>query len=252
MVEGAKLLAEARHAGATVETVFVDPEAARASERELAEACEQDGARLVEVQSGVLSRALDIVTPQPIAATVQQVDRPLGACLSPTLALVLAGVGDPGNAGTLIRSAAAAGADLVVICKLSVDLYNPKTVRASAGAMFHLPVTIDVTLDETLEFLARSGVKRWGTAARGGVDYTEADLAVPSAVVLGNEAHGIPQSSTGGLDGVLTVPISTDTESLNVAVAGALLCFEAARQRRQAAPGQDTTRQPTNGVKGAA
>jgi TrmH family RNA methyltransferase len=241
VVEGAKLLAEACRAGATVESVFLDPRSARTAERELAETCEKDGARLIHVQPDVLSRALDTVTPQPIAATVLRIDKGLDANPSPALAVVLAGVSDPGNAGTLIRSAAAAGADLVVLCTPSVDLYNPKTVRASAGAMFLVPVTIDVSLDETLQHLADAGVRAWGSAASGGVDYTEADLSQPCALILGNEAHGLSDSTAAALDGLLTIPMSNRAESLNVAVAGALLCFEAARQRRRA-----------QGVKGAA
>ena len=217
VVEGAKLLAEARRAGATVETVFLDPRSARTSERELAESCEKDGARLIHVQPDVLASALDTVTPQPIAATVLRIDKRLDANPSPALAVVLAGVSDPGNAGTLIRSAAAAGADLVVLCTPSVDLYNPKTVRASAGAMFLVPVTIDVSLDETLQHFANAGVRAWGSAARGGVDYTEADLSQPCALILGNEAHGLPDSSAAEVDGLLNIPMSNGAESLNVA-----------------------------------
>jgi TrmH family RNA methyltransferase len=252
VVEGAKLLREACRAGAGIEAVYIDPVTASLDERDLAEACRSDGAPIVEVAPGVLSRVLDTVTPQPIAATVHRLDRPLSAAASPSLAVVLAGVGDPGNAGTLIRSAAAAGADLVVLCKPSVDLYNPKTVRASAGAMFHIPVIVDVSPDETLEHLARAGVKRWGSAAQGGVDYTEADLRSPCALIVGNEAHGIAEPTAGGLDGLLTIPMFDRTESLNVAVAGALLCFEAARQRRTSAPGRDSGRGASPITKGAA
>jgi len=251
VVEGAKVLGEARSGGASIDAVFIDLGSARESDRELADACEKDGARLVEVQAGVLARALDTVSPQPIAATVKRVDEPLGNSGSPTLAIVLAGVSDPGNAGTLIRSAAAAGADLVVLCKPSVDLYNPKTVRASAGAMFHIRVTIDVSLDETLQHLGMIGVTRWATAARGGIDYASADLSLPCAIVVGNEAHGVPVDAAAGLDGVLTIPVVDATESLNVAVAGSLVCFEAARQRRST-PGEGSAGQRPGGVEGAA
>jgi TrmH family RNA methyltransferase len=229
VVEGAKVLGEARSGGASIDAVFIDLGSARESDRELA----------------------DTVSPQPIAATVKRVDEPLGNSGSPTLAIVLAGVSDPGNAGTLIRSAAAAGADLVVLCKPSVDLYNPKTVRASAGAMFHIRVTIDVSLDETLQHLGMIGVTRWATAARGGIDYASADLSLPCAIVVGNEAHGVPVDAAAGLDGVLTIPVVDATESLNVAVAGSLVCFEAARQRRST-PGEGSAGQRPGGVEGAA
>ena len=213
--------------------MFLDPGSARAADRELTRTCEKDGLRVIEVQPDVLTRALDTVTPQPIAAIVQSVDRPLDAQASPSLVLVLAGISDPGNAGTLIRGAAGAGADLVVLSKPSVDLYNPKTVRATAGAIFHVPVITDVEFGQALDFLRQKDVKVWGTAARGGTDYWHADLSGPCALVLGNEAHGIPDRVAGALDGLLTIPMSDGTESLNAAIAGSILCFEAARQHRQ-------------------
>ena len=181
-----------------------------------------------------------------------RLDKPLEEIDPPQLAVVLAGVSDPGNAGTLIRSAAAAGADLAVIAARSVDPYNSKTVRATAGAIFHLPLVVDVELDGALEHLKRLGVKRWSTAARGGTDYTQADLAGPCAIVLGNESHGILEVEESELDGTLTIPISGSVESLNVAIAGSLLLFEAARQRgqrddRDHHAQHGTSRQPAGG-----
>ncbi len=278
VVEGPKLVAEARTAGAEIETVFLEVDTARPSDRELAEACEAAGARILEVQSDVLKRALQTVTPQPIAATVRRVDVPLLNAstvpppppASPTpsspepdrssLVVVLAGVNDPGNAGTLIRAASGAGADMLVLCKPSVDLYNPKTVRATAGAIFHLPIAVDCELGETLDMLGKWGTKRWGTATSGGCDYNEADLTGPTALVLGNEAHGIPERASVALDGLLTIPMAGPTESLNVAVAGSILCFEAARQQRRGrrASGGDEAASdvqpstPTHGARGAA
>jgi TrmH family RNA methyltransferase len=233
VLEGGKIIAEAQGSGARIETVFIEPEAARPDEIALAESCRAAGARVIEVREGVLSGVLDTVTPQPIAATVARVDIPISEIAPPQLAVVLAGVSDPGNAGTLLRSAAAAGADLAVITRGSVDPYNPKTVRATAGAIFRLPVVVDAVLEEALRHLKTLGVKRWGTAAEGGSDYTQAELSTPCAILLGNEAHGIPEVVTGGLDGILTIPMPGPVESLNVAVAGSLLFFEAARQRRR-------------------
>lgn len=233
MLEGGKIIAEAQRSGARIETVFVEPETARPDEMALAESCSLAGARVIEVHAGVLSRVLDTVTPRPIAATVACVDIPMGEIASPQLAVVLAGVSDPGNAGTLLRSAAAAGADVAVITRQSVDPYNPKTVRSTAGAIFQLPLVVDAVLEEALSYLKGLGVKRWGTAAEGGSDYTQADLSGPCAILLGNEARGIPDVVPGGLDGILSIPMAGQVESLNVAVAGSLLFFEAARQRRR-------------------
>lgn len=252
MLEGGKLIAEAQRFGAQIDTVFVEPEAARPADIALAESCRAGGARVIEVREGVLSRVLDTVTPQPIAATVARVDRPISEIAAPQLAVVLAGVSDPGNAGTILRSAAAAGADLAVITRQSVDPYNPKTVRATAGAIFQLPVVVDAVLEEALGHLKGLAVKRWGTAAEGGWDYTQADLSTPCAILLGNEAHGIPDVVPGGLDGILTIPMAGPVESLNVAVAGSLLFFEAARQRRQRGQDRTTGQRRDRSHKGAA
>ena len=233
MLEGSKIIAEARRSGVRIDTLFVEPEAARPDEIALAESLLAEGARVIEVRAGVLSQVLDTVTPQPIAATVARVDLPISEITAPNLAVVLAGVSDPGNAGTLLRSAAAAGADLAVITRGSVDPYNPKTVRATAGAIFQIPLVVDAMLEDALARLKELGVKRWGTAADGGSDYAQADLSDPCAILLGNEANGLPEMALGGLDGILTIPMAGPVESLNVAVAGSLLFFEAARQRRR-------------------
>jgi TrmH family RNA methyltransferase len=236
VVEGAKLLGEALRAGALIETVFIDAAGAGPTERDLALACEQAGADLRELQAGVLSRACDTVTPQPIAAIVGTVDISLEDLRSrhPDLVVVCADVRDPGNLGTIVRSSGAAGAGAVVCCAGSVDLYNPKSVRASAGALFHLPVVTGVDAVAVLEELGRRGLGRWGTAARGGRAFTETDLAAPSALVLGNEASGLAVSLDPYLDGTLTIPMAGAVESLNVATAAAIICFEAARQRTAA------------------
>jgi TrmH family RNA methyltransferase len=148
------------------------------------------------------------------------------------LVLVLAGVGDPGNAGTLLRSAEAAGATAVWATAGTVDLYAPKTVRASAGALFHVPVRDGLDGPAALDGLRAAGVRVLGTAASGGTPVDQADLTGPVAFVLGNEAHGLDGVWAGAVDEWLTIPMVGRAESLNVAMAGTLLCFEAARQRR--------------------
>jgi TrmH family RNA methyltransferase len=185
------------------------------------------------VQPGVLARACDTVTPQPVAAVVAAVDVPVEALVDGILLVVLCDeVRDPGNLGAIIRTAEAAGTGAVLCGAGTVDVYNPKTVRASAGALFHLPVVIDVDGDAALDECRRRGLRCWGAAARGGQDYTTADLAVPTALVVGNEARGMRPSLAARLDGMLTIPMAGTAESLNVGAAVAVLCFEASRQRR--------------------
>lgn len=130
---------------------------------------------------------------------------------------------DPGNAGTLIRSAEAAGADAVVLTPGSVDPFNPKVVRASAGSLFRLPV-VQASL-ETLD-----GWTRLGTSSHRGTGYTDTDLTRRIAVVLGNEAHGLGDDAP--IDEWITIPHRGNAESLNVAMAATVLAFEVARQRR--------------------
>lgn len=224
MVEGAKALAEARAAGATVEEVYVAPEA-----------FELDvDVPLFELAPGVIERVADTVTPQPVLAVVAYVDVALDTLAEASFLVVCVDVRDPGNLGAVLRSAEAAGAHGVVCCGGSVDLYNPKTVRASAGTLFHIPVVAGGDPVEVLEHIGGWGVRRLGTAARRGADYTSLDLTGPVAFVLGNEAHGLPAEVDALLDEHVTIPMAGRAESLNVSMAASVLCFETARQRRVA------------------
>jgi TrmH family RNA methyltransferase len=236
VVEGSKLLAEALDVGAVIEAVFIDAAAASGAERDLAEACARAGADVLELQPGVLARACDTVTPQPIAGVVRTVDVAWADLwdLRPDLVVICAEVRDPGNLGSIIRAAGAAGAGAVICCTGSVDMYNPKAVRASAGVLFRVPVVAGVSAQEALSEVGEWGLQRWGTAAHAGLAYTEADLVAPAALVLGNEAFGLPDDVAALLDGTLRIPMSGGIESLNVATAAAVLCFEAARQRATA------------------
>jgi TrmH family RNA methyltransferase len=155
------------------------------------------------------------------------------AGLRPRLVVVCVDVRDPGNAGTVARSAWASGADAVVCCEGSVDLWNPKAVRSSAGAVLHVPIVAAGPAAEALADIGAWGLVRWGTASAGGDDYAVANLTRPCALVLGNEAGGLRLDELEGkLDGLLSIPMARGAESLNVGMAAAVLCFEAVRQRR--------------------
>jgi TrmH family RNA methyltransferase len=236
VVEGLTLLREARDAGAGIEVVFLDAAAAVAADWEVARSCSDRGAQLLEVQPGVIARVSDTSGRASLAAIVDMVDVDLGqlAARRPDLVAVCCEVRDPGNLGTIVRTAGAAGLNGVVCCAGTVDLYNPKTVRASAGSIFHLPVVVSEVVTEVLDEVGRWGLTRWATAARQGCDYAEVDLVQPSAVVLGNEGHGLPGGLDGHVDGIIHIPMAGSAESLNVAGTAAVVCFEAARQRRSA------------------
>jgi len=236
LVEGATLLDVALDAGAEVSLVVRDGEVPLTEDvAALAERAAHAGARLVELAPGAMAKITDTVTPQPVASVVARRPVTLEALVGdgpPALPIiVLVGVSDPGNAGTLLRSAEAAGSAGVVFCAGCVDPFRPKTVRASAGSIFLVPVVEGVEARLVLAALGDHGVPRLGTVARGGVALDQAALAGPVAIVLGNEAHGLPEGLERVLDEVVTIPMSGRAESLNVAMAGTLMVFEAARRR---------------------
>ncbi|HVM07155.1 MAG TPA: RNA methyltransferase [Acidimicrobiales bacterium] len=237
VAEGAKVLGEALASGASVEAVFVAPEGRGATEDAVIALAYERGARVHDLAPGVLERVAGTVTPQPVLGIVSYVDVELStlrASADGAFVVICVDVRDPGNAGTVLRSAEAAGAAGVICCAGTVDVYNPKTVRASAGSLFHVPVVTGGSPVEVLDEVASWGVRRLATVAHDGSPYDEIDLTGPVAFVLGNEANGLPDGLDAHIDEAVTIPMIGRTESLNVGMAAAVLCFEAARQRRAA------------------
>jgi TrmH family RNA methyltransferase len=214
-VEGPTLVGEAADAGWFIEGQYVAPGG---------HAVADVRAPVFELADGVLERVASTQSPQPLLAVVSLPDRSLADLVEPTFVVVADRLADPGNAGTIMRSAEAAGADAVVLTPGSVDLYNPKVVRAAAGALFHLPVFV-ATIDEVRAL----GLRTVATSSHQGHAYTEVDLKVPVALVVGNEAHGVADDAP--VDEWITIPHAGRAESLNVAMATTVLCFEVARQR---------------------
>jgi TrmH family RNA methyltransferase len=161
---------------------------------------------------------------------------PGAALAAASLVLVLDQLADPGNLGTIIRSAEAAGVDAVVLTPGSVDVYNPKVVRSSAGALFHVPVMVADVADVADAGVALIGTTSGNHGGRTISSYLEADLTGRIAMVMGNESAGLPDDWTdesGPIQRWVTIPHRGRSESLNVAMATTLLVFEAARQRRR-------------------
>jgi len=179
--------------------------------------------------AGVAARVSDTQHAQGVFAVAPIPGSTLDAVGDATLVLLCEWVADPGNAGTLIRSAVAAGAGGVIFGRGSVDAYNPKVVRASAGACFAVPIVEDVPIVATLEWFG--DWQRVGAVASGGEAPEALDLTVRSVLVLGNETHGL--STDAPIDARVTIPMQA-ADSLNVAMAGTVLLFESARQRRAA------------------
>ena len=212
VVEGAVLIGEAIAAGWDVVAEYVAPDAEPLS-----------GAPWHRLADGVIERVASTEHPQPHLAEVRASvgHDPLGAA---QLVLVADQLNDPGNLGTILRSAEAAGADAVVLTPGSVDPYNPKVVRASAGAIFHVPV-----VQTSLEGVAAAGLRLVGTSSHLGDAFEAADWSGRIAIVMGSEAHGLPDDAP--VDAWVRIAHHGRAESLNVAMAATLLVFEAARHR---------------------
>jgi len=242
LVEGPQAVREAvGHGGGaggrTLIELYVTPEAAE-RHAELVEGARGVGAAVLTATAEVIAEISDTVTPQGLVGVCRFVDVGFAEVLAarPRLVAVLAHVRDPGNAGTVLRCADAAGADAVVLTDASVDLYNPKSVRASAGSLFHLPVAVGVPVAEAVEGLRAAGVRVLAADGAGERDLDaeldEGTMGGPTAWVFGNEAWGLPEETRALADEVVRVPIHGRAESLNLATAAAVCLYASARAQR--------------------
>ncbi|MGB7265470.1 MAG: RNA methyltransferase [Terracidiphilus sp.] len=230
-LEGSNLLEEALRAGVRVATIFV----AQGSEGLLGALTVPPEIDILLVPRELLDSALATETPQPIAALVEPPDWTWAHLLSTprdsaALVVVLAGIQDPGNLGTMVRSAEAFGATGIVSLPGTVSAWNPKAVRASAGSIFRVPL-LCASERECFEELREAGVKVFATTVQAAQPADLADLAGPVALIIGNEGNGVPRKLASHADGALTIPCPGPVESLNAAVAASVLLYEAARQR---------------------
>jgi TrmH family RNA methyltransferase len=213
VIEGATQVDDAVAAGWDVEAQFhapgVDP---------------RPGSPAFALAVGVAERVSATETPSGLLAIVRAPRPDPSLLTSVDFALVADRLTDPGNLGTIMRSAEAAGVGALVVTPGTVDVLNPKVVRASAGALFHVPV-----VEATLGDVADAGLRRIGTSSRRGVPSEEADWSGRIAVVVGSEAHGLEENVA--IDAWVRVVHRGRAESLNVAMAATVVCFDAARHR---------------------
>jgi TrmH family RNA methyltransferase len=237
-IEGPNLLDEALRAGLHIDCVF----AAAPEGEQLLEALQlPPEIEVLLMPRELLNSALGTETPQPIAALVEPPDwtwaHVLGIHKSTApLILVLAGLQDPGNLGSILRSAEAFGADGILCLPGTVSPWNSKAVRASAGSLFRLPL-LAATEAEAFARLREAGIKIFATTVRAGQPANLADLTTPTAILIGNEGNGIPPELAASVDSALTIPCPGPVESLNAAVAASVLLYEASRQRSVQTPG---------------
>ncbi len=230
-IEGPNLIEEALRAGLRVKTIFV----AEGAERLLDKLQVKRDVEVLQLSKKLLNQALATETPQSIAALVEPPqwtwEQLLGSRRnSVPLVIVLAGLQDPGNLGTILRSAEAFGATGVISLPGTVSPWNAKAIRASAGSVFRVPILAS-SVDECFAQLKKTGVKVLTAAARGTSASDLAGLARPVALIIGNEGNGIPSALAARADGTIAIPCPGPVESLNAAVAASVLLYEASRQR---------------------
>jgi RNA methyltransferase, TrmH family len=236
LAEGPQAVREALTAGVASQ-LFVTS-AGRSRHPELADQAERSGAEVVAVSGELMGELAQTITPQGVLAVCRFIDVPLTELLgaTPRLVIVLANVRDPGNAGTVLRTADAAGADGVVFAGASVDPYNSKCVRASAGSMFHLPLVAGPRVAETVAALREAGLRVLAADGKASRSLDDAErsgaLGQPTAWLFGNEAWGLPEDLLALADEPMAVPIYGRAESLNLAAAAAVCLYASARALR--------------------
>jgi TrmH family RNA methyltransferase len=243
LAEGPQAVAEAFHYGARVTDLFVTVPA-RSRHHDMVTEMAAAGIPVHVISGEVMDELAQTVTPQGLLAICGFVDVPLAEVMArgqPRLVALLANVRDPGNAGTVLRTADAAGAHAVVFADASVDPYNGKCVRASAGSLFHLPVVAGARLEDTVVTLREAGLRIVAADGRAGrpLDDPEVQirLAEPTAWMFGNEAWGLPPELVALADEPVAVPIYGRAESLNLAAAAAVCLYASARVQRAQSEG---------------
>ncbi len=204
------------------------------TEEELRPSASLPEAEYIRISDQLLKKITQVDSPRGIIAVAEMQNIKEDGLSFGKNPLIVIGddISDPGNAGTIIRSADAAGADAVIFSEGSADIYNPKTVRSTGGSLFHLPVVNGCGLAPFLKTLKeQKGIRLIAADAKGKTPYTKVDFTLPSAIIIGNEASGISKEIEALCDVTAAIPIIGKAESLNAAVSCSILLYEAVRQR---------------------
>jgi len=239
-IEGLHLVEEAIRSGLRLSTVFFSASARERAHKLLPQLSSHTGSLLLP--DDVFASAVPSDTPQGIAALVRVKNFSMDELFlpAPALLLVTAGIQDPGNLGTIVRSSEAFGATGLLLGEGTVSPWNWKAVRASAGSMFRLP-SLKLELAKASSEIKSRGVRLLATSSHKGTSISDTDLRGPVALVVGGEGAGVPKQLLVQADGVVMVPQSSGVESLNAGIAASVMLYEAARQR--GAQPQKTQRQ---------
>ena len=231
VIEGVRLVEEAIHANAQPDFIFYTTDLDERGQK-LVERLHAGGMVCLDVTPGVMRFCSETETPPGILAVLPMSDVPLPT--RPTLSVVADALRDPGNLGTLLRTSAAAGADEVLLGPGTVDLYNPKVIRGAMGTHFRLPIA---TMTWPVIAAHLNGPSIWLADVRDAIPYTQVDWTKPSALIVGGEAEGASAEAEKLATGRVSIPMQCGIESLNAAVAAAVILFEAQRQRRMTSGG---------------
>lgn len=213
---------------------------ARSAEREILERCGEKLADLTYelVSDEVFAKMSDTMTPQGILCLVRQFHYELEEILEErikerALFIILEDIQDPGNLGTIFRTAEAAGADGVIMSRQTVDVYNPKTIRSTMGSVYRVPFLCVEDIASIIKVLQEKGICVYAAHLDGKAFYETIDYRTGTAFLVGNEAKGLREETAAGADALIRIPMEGQVESLNAAVASSILLYEAHRQRKQ-------------------
>jgi TrmH family RNA methyltransferase len=233
-VEGVRIIEEAIRSGLRFQAVFFSDAGNAHSARLLPQIA--SNVEVLLLPDDVFSSAVSTESPQGVAALVKlrphKFEDLLEQAGSDLLLVGVAGIQDPGNLGTILRSAEAFGARAVLLGEKTVSYFNPKAVRASAGSLFREPL-MRVKMAETIALLKQAGVRVLATSSHKGKALHEADFTGAAMIVLGNEGAGVPPEILSLADELVNIPHSPRVESLNAGIAASILLYEASRQRRK-------------------
>lgn len=239
-IEGARFVEEAFEAGAQIEAIFVSEEF-RHMDDNLPNMLEKSSCNKYTVSEKIFREISDTETPQGILAIIKMQKRELSvAQTGGGLFIILDSVRDPGNMGTIIRTADAAGFSGVIVCKGSVDVYNPKVLRSTMGSVFHIPVYTGLETVDVIRLLKADGISVYASHLKGEASIYNVDLSANAALVIGSEAEGISNETAGEADRLVRIPMPGNAESLNASVAAAVMIFESVRQRESCMQASDT------------
>jgi len=235
LIEGIKELALAIKGGVRIDRLFYCEELFKSGdENKIVKAAAAQGAELIQVSSHVFEKMAYREGSVGIVAVAKQPAKALNdiRLKASPLIIVIEGVEKPGNLGAVLRSADAAGVDGVIVCGRSTDIYNPNVVRASIGTVFTVPVA-QASLSETIKWFKGKGIKTIATTPHTKMDYFDADLKGPCAIVMGSEHEGLSKEWLDEADMLVRIPMKGEADSLNLATSATILLYEAVRQRRK-------------------